>query len=294
MYAAMQNSPLRAGSAVTPLSEGSPCKNGSKVMTQLPHLVQYLDGLLETPTYRDSSLNGLQVETSSQEITKAAFAVDAAEATILKAAEAGAQLLVVHHGLFWTGSGQSGGPLTGILARKIELLMRSGISLYVSHLPLDGNMTLGNNVELARYFGAERLEPFCEYAGSTIGCKGVLPAPVPLEALVARARELVKGTKSAANGLPLTINFGPQLISSIGFVSGSGSLALGTVAAEHLDLLISGEAKHEAYHLARELKVNALFCGHYRTETFGVAALQRRLEKEFNLSTLFVEHDSGI
>jgi dinuclear metal center YbgI/SA1388 family protein len=263
-------------------------------MAQLTHLVQYLDGLLETATYRDSSLNGLQVETSSREISRAAFAVDAAESTIRKAATFGAKLLVVHHGLYWTGGKESTGPLTGVLARRVELLMQNGISLYVSHLPLDGNMTLGNNVELARYFGAERLEPFCEFSGSFIGCKGVLPSPRPLEELVSRGKELVKGTRSEASGLPLLLAFGPKVVSSIGFVSGSGSLALGHAKDAGLDLLISGESKHEAYHSAQELGLNALFCGHYRTETFGVAALQRRLEKEFNLSTLFIDEDSGI
>lgn len=263
-------------------------------MAQLTHLVQYLDGLLDTATYRDSSLNGLQVETSSHEITSAAFAVDAAESTIRKAAAFGAKLMVVHHGLYWTGGKESTGPLTGPLARRVELLMQNGISLYVSHLPLDGNMTLGNNVELARYFGAEQLQPFCELSGSFVGCKGVLPSPAPIESIVARGKALVKGTPSEASGLPLLLPFGPKVISSIGFVSGSGSLALAQAKEAGLDLLVSGESKHEAYHSAQELQMNALFCGHYRTETFGVAALQRRLEKEFNLSTLFVEEDTGI
>lgn len=269
-------------------------------MAQLPEIVQYLDGVLETPLFRDASLNGLQVDASSLPgssrasacmvgITKAAFAVDAGEAIIESAIAGGAQLLVVHHGIFWGQSPR----LVGALGRKIGRMMQSGLSLYVSHLPLDAHMTHGNNVGLAKFFGATGLEPFFEHEGRCIGCRGTLSQPLAREALLSRGRELVQGSLSSQNGLPILLPFGPEAIRTVGFLSGSGSSGIPAAAAAGLDLIISGEAKHESYHTCRELGINALFCGHYQTETFGVRALMSLVATKFGVQTEFIDHDSG-
>lgn len=267
-------------------------------MAQLSEIVQYLDGVLETPLFRDSSLNGLQVDASyargttdaRSDVTKAAFAVDAGEAIMDAAVDGGAQLLVVHHGIFWGQSPR----LVGALGRKICRMMQSGLSLYVSHLPLDAHMTYGNNVGLAKFFGATNLAPFFEHEGRCIGCRGELPDPLTREAALAIGRKLVDGTLSAKNGLPVLLPFGPETIRSVGFLSGSGSSGIPAAAAAGIDLLISGEAKHEAYHACRELRMNALFCGHYQTETFGVRALMGVIASRFGVQTEFIDHDSGI
>ena len=262
-------------------------------MTQLSQLVQYLDRLLEPALYRDTAFNGLQVDASSPaaaEVKRVAFAVDGAESTIEKAAAAGASLLVVHHGLLW-GKEQ---PVVGAFGRKVSLLMSHGVSLYASHLPLDGHMTVGNNVGLAEFFGAAHCEPFLEYQGHTIGCRARFERPKPFAEIVRRAQDLVRGSASEKSGLPLALHFGATDIKSVAFVSGSGSMALAPAAESQIDLLISGEPKHEVYHSAKELRMNAIFCGHYRTETFGVRSLQQHLEKEFNVGTVFIDEDSGI
>jgi dinuclear metal center YbgI/SA1388 family protein len=269
-------------------------------MAQLPEIVQYLDDVLETPLFRDASLNGLQVDSAylpcpcsdsrpRAEVTKAAFAVDAGESIVEAAITCGAQLLVVHHGIFWGQSPR----LVGALGRKICRMMQSGLSLYVSHLPLDAHMTLGNNVGLAKFFGATGLEPFFEHEGRCIGCRGTLPQSLAREALSARGKELVQGTLSSQNGLPILLPFGPESIRTVGFLSGSGSSGIPAAAAAGLDLIISGEAKHESYHSCKELGINALFCGHYHTETFGVRALMNLVATQFGVQTEFVDHDSG-
>ncbi len=255
-------------------------------MTQLHEIVQYLDNLLEPQEFQDGSLNGLQVETSKREIQRVAVAVDAAEATIEQAIQQRANLMLVHHGLFW-GKER---PLKGPLGRKVELLMQSGVSLYTSHLPLDAHPEVGNNVLLAKIFEVTQLQPFAKISGKAIGLWGELTAPRPIEWFVKRSESLLPSSPR----LPLVLKFGSDLIKRVGFVSGSGSSCLVEAASLQLDLLISGEAKYDAYHATRELKINALFAGHYRTETLDVRELASRLEKHFNVSTVFIEHDTGI
>ncbi len=268
-------------------------------MTQLPEIVQYLDQLLETTRFADNSVNGLQVDASwahpksrptPAPVSRVALAVDAGESTIRQAIDRGAQMLVVHHGLFWGKESA----LVGALGRKISLLMRGELSLYTSHLPLDGHMEFGNNVGLAKYFGAQSLVPFFEFGGAHIGCRGEFVTPLRLEAIAQRAKELVRGTKSETCGLPRLFSSGKDLVKSVGFLSGSGSSGLPLAAAAGLDLIISGEFKHEVYHATQELGINALFCGHYQTETFGVRSLGEEIERQFGLETLFIDDDSGI
>jgi dinuclear metal center YbgI/SA1388 family protein len=223
-------------------------------------------------------------------VLKVALAVDAGESIIRSAIDHGAELLIVHHGLFW-GQEQA---LSGPLGYKIALLMQNGLSLYTSHLPLDGHMTLGNNVELARFFGATDIEPFFEHQGSFIGCRARYPAPRSLDEITTRARKLVANTPSEKNGLPLVFPFGPKMVSTVGFLSGSGSSGLEAVVGAGMDLLISGEAKHGVYHASKELRANAIFCGHYQTETFGVKALGQDLRRVFGIEPIFIDEDSGV
>src|SRR5262245_25723963 len=120
-------------------------------MTQLKTVTAFFDSLLEVHSYQDSALNGLQVDSGRAEVSCVAFAVDAGQSVIEEAIQRGAELLVVHHGLYW-GSCE---PVTGPIGRKIRTLISRGCSLYASHLPLDGNTEVGNGFELARYLGLE-------------------------------------------------------------------------------------------------------------------------------------------
>lgn len=254
-------------------------------MMQLDSLIQFLDSLLSPATYSDAALNGLQVESSNSLIKTVCVAVDSGLSVIEEALQQSADLLIVHHGLFW---GETQHPISGVFGRKIELLLKNGCSLYASHLPLDGNSEVGNAYELGKFLKLEELKGFCEYSGSQIGARGKFREATSMDFIVDQLSQ-IPGAIS-----PLVLNFGPDRIEHVGIVTGSGSMAIPLCAAESLDLLISGEAKQEAYHNARELQVNALFAGHYATETFGVRALARRIEQQFDLETFFINQPTGI
>jgi dinuclear metal center YbgI/SA1388 family protein len=253
-------------------------------MPSLRQITAYLDILLPSGVYTDRSQNGLQVDAQNEDVKKIAVAVDSGLSVIEKAVELKAELLIVHHGLFWSTAELLSGPL----GRKISKLMRNGCSLYASHLPLDGNMELGNAAQLAKLLNLKDISAWCLYAGSTIGAAGNIENPCSLEDIEKNIRRL------GSMGPFLTFPFGKKQIRSIGIVTGSGTSAIPVCAESKVDLLISGEPKQEAYHTAKELQVNVLFAGHYATETFGVKAVADRLKQEFSLETFFIDEPTGI
>lgn len=251
----------------------------------LTTITTFLDELLPPTAYGDSSQNGLQVDAGNETVSHIGVAVDAGESVIAEAIERGVDLLIVHHGLFWSTTPNR---LTGPLGRKIRLLMNNGCSLYASHLPLDGHQTFGNAAQIAQTLGLRDVAPFCFYKGGPVGCRGTLPNPTPIEAIVGHASTF-RGASPH-----LLLPFGASTISTMAIVTGSGSFAIEECAAAGIDLFLSGEPKHEAYHLAKELKQSVLFAGHYATETFGVAALERMLGERFAVRRSFVGEGSGI
>lgn len=253
-------------------------------MAKLSTLVSYLDSLLAADAYQDSAFNGLQVEAPCPDVRKVAFAVDAGLSVIEAAIEQDAQLLVVHHGLLWGDQM----PITGNFATKINLMLKRGLSLYASHLPLDGHREVGNAFELARFFGLEQIEPHYLYKGSTIGARGLVAKPLPIDYFRARAIEMIGATT------PLVLPFGSASIRTVGIATGSASFAIAESSDSKLDLFITGEPKQEAYHTAKEYKMNVLFGGHYATETFGVRALSERMKKDLDLAVTFVNEPTGI
>lgn len=253
-------------------------------MAQLTEIVAFLDTELENGLYSDRSLNGLQLDSGVSEVKRVSFAVDAGMTVAEAACRDGSQLLVVHHGLLWGECLR----LTGSFGRKAKLLFEKGCSLYASHLPLDGSSRYGNAFELGRKLDVSQLEKFCEYGGSTIGARGVLPAGATLEGIVDMCRTFEGG------GEPLLLPFGPKDISSVAIVTGSGSMAIEPCRRAGISLLITGEPKQNAFHEAQEAGLNVIFAGHYATETFGVRSLQRELERRFKVETNFVDMPTGI
>lgn len=253
-------------------------------MANLSTLVAHLDTLLQSGAFSDTSKNGLQVESGAGEVRRAAVAVDAGLSVLEAAVSEKAQLLIVHHGLLWG----SESPLTGIFGKKIRTLIEGGCSLYASHLPLDAHLEVGNNAELARAIGLTHLEPYMLYKGALLGVRGRCPAPRTLDSFIEAAAKFV-GAKT-----PFVLPFGPASISTVGIVTGSGTLALEESARLGLDLFITGEPKQASYHEAKELGLNVLFAGHYATETFGVRALGERLKNTFGVETLFIDEPTGI
>lgn len=248
-------------------------------------LDSYFQNLLELPLWasRDASSNGLQVDRSDREIKKVAFAVDASLQSFQRAAEAKADLLVVHHGLFW-GRVQT---LTGSHYQRIKYLMDRDLALYAVHLPLDAHREVGNNYGMATRLGLSDLEPFGEYKGAKIGCKGRLPSPMGLDDI---AQILVGGREKALE----ILRFGPAEVTTVGLVSGGAPHELTQAIEENLDLYITGDASHQAYHTALEAGINVIFGGHYATETWGVRLLADRLKKDTGLETLFLDLPTGL
>jgi dinuclear metal center YbgI/SA1388 family protein len=253
----------------------------------------FLNQLLTPEHYNDSAINGVQVDSTNLAPDKAhdtshrvtvAFSVDAGLSCVEAAIRAKADLLIVHHGLFW-GENQ---PVAGPLAQKLLSLLSHNCTLYASHLPLDGHPDVGNGAELLRAIGADSITPFVLYKGAYVGAQGRLDKPLPIESIIEKARAFEGCTNIT------TLPFGARTISTIGCVTGSGTFGMTEAQKLGLDLFLSGEPKHEAYHLAKELHISAIFAGHYATETFGLRALQRLIEEKFLVQTIFIEEPTGI
>lgn len=249
---------------------------------RLDDLVAYLDDYLrakEVADY-DRALNGLQVENSGQ-IHHVAVAVDACQAVIDRAAERGADALIVHHGLFWNGLE----PVTGRVYRKLAALVRHDIAVYASHLPLDRHPQVGNNAVLARLLGMDVRGWWGEYRGAPIGVWGELDL----------TREgLAERIASALGTAPLIIAGGAPRVRRIGIVTGAGGSMIAEARQAGLDAFITGEGAHHTYFDAEELGVTVYYAGHYLTETVGVKALAEHVAERFQLPWSFIDHPTGL
>lgn len=231
----------------------------------------------------DDSLNGIQVDRDASPLRKLAFAVDASAESIRRAAESGADALFVHHGMFWGKPAR----LEGNLRARVKLLFDTGLGLYACHLPLDQNAEVGNNACMARLLGLERVEPFGLYHGQKIGYKGVFPAPLRMDAALARL--------GPAAGRPLSlIAAGPELVSSAAVVSGGAAMEAFQAIGEGVELYITGEASHSVYNDVVEAKLNFAALGHYATETFGPRAVMEKAGRELGLETVFIDLPTGL
>ncbi len=244
-------------------------------------LVSYLDEFLEIPSFDDYSNNGLQVEGVGQ-ISRVAFAVDAAKPAIDEAIERGAQMLIVHHGLFW-GKVEL---LRGPMARKIRVMMLHGLSLYAAHLPLDAHPEVGNNVQLARLIGMEVEGWWGQEKGRLLGVKGTI-APIERE-------KLVEKLANALNSSPALMPYGPEKSEKVCIVSGLAASWVGEAAAAGCDTFITGERSHAHYYAPMDYGINVIYAGHYATETVGLKALQKHLEERFDLTTTFIDLPTGL
>jgi dinuclear metal center YbgI/SA1388 family protein len=252
----------------------------------LSDIVTRYDERLDTDAFADldASPNGLQVGPESVDVEHVAFAVDAVEATAEAAVEAGADLLVTHHGIVWGDIER----VTGRNYGRIAPLVRNDVALYVSHLPLDSHPDLGNAAGVADHLGLERRAPFGELGPETVGLRGTAPEAYSHADLRARLDELAQGDQSTQ-----VLDFGPDEIRSVGVVTGAGGDWLSEAEALGLDALVTGEGKGRLYHEAREAGVSVFLAGHYATETFGVRRLQA-LADEWGVETTYIEHPTGL
>ena len=245
-------------------------------------VVKQCDQLLRTKGIGDydGAANGLQMANHGN-VARLAAAVDASLATVKLAIAAKADLLIVHHGLFWEPSH----PWTGRKYELLRLLIENNLAVYSSHLPLDAHPKLGNNAQFCAALGFKKLRPFFFSHGQTIGFKTRIKiSRTELAARIARAT----GAK------PHIIPGGPKICRRIGVVTGGAGADLKLAADEGVDTFITGEGPHWTYAVAEELGINVFYGGHYATETFGVKALASHLSRKFKLSWTFINHPTDL
>ncbi|MCB1077065.1 MAG: Nif3-like dinuclear metal center hexameric protein [Verrucomicrobiae bacterium] len=250
--------------------------------TSLDDIVLHLSGelrLAEIPDY-PGAVNGLQLANGGS-VNQIAVAVDACLPVIREAVLRQADLLIVHHGLFWSGAQ----PITGGWYEKLKLAMDHQLAIYSVHIPLDIHPQLGNNARLAAALGFENTAPFFPWKGIELG----LRASVNLgrEALLAK---VIDATGASAHLCP----GGPEQVRSIGIITGGAGSEVAAMAATGVDTFITGEGPHWSFTAAEELGLNVIYGGHYATETFGVKALAGHLESHFGLPWSFIDHPTGL
>jgi len=248
----------------------------------LAAIVKYCDRLLRTNLIKDydGAMNGLQMENSGT-VTRIAATVDASLATVKMGGAAKADLLIVHHGLFWSPSH----PWTGKRYELLRLLVEHNLAVYSSHLPLDAHPKLGNNAQLCAALGLQKLRPFFFSHGQCIGFQA--RAGIPRAELAGRLAR-------ATGAKPKVIPGGPEICRRIGVVTGGAGGELKLAAAEGADTFVAGEGPHWTFALAEELGLNVLYGGHYATETFGVKALAAHLSRRFKVPWMFLDRPTGL
>jgi dinuclear metal center YbgI/SA1388 family protein len=245
----------------------------------ISEILAELNRLLEPQRFEDYCVNGLQVPGPQQVHTLATGVSAHAELFELAAGEH-ADLLLVHHGLFW-GSGETS--IDAVLKRRLQILFDANIALAAYHLPLDAHPQLGNNALLAEALGAERLTPFALHRGQPIGFIAQLPGDgIAAQELFARVQQITMRE-------PLVFDAGPERVRSVAIVSGAGADYSAAAAGAGADALLTGEPAERTMAQARELGLHVLAAGHYATETFGVKHLGEHLAERFALRHVFLD-----
>ena len=243
----------------------------------LSSLVEEANRYLNVASISDYCPNGLQVEGRPQ-VQRIVSGVTASQALLDATVEAGADVLLVHHGYFWKGEDAC---ITGIKQRRLKTLLSNDISLLAYHLPLDVHSEVGNNVQLARQLGIEvegELEP-----GNprTVGLVGVLERPMRLQDFARRVHQVL-------DRQPLVVE-SSRMVRRIGWCTGGGQGFIEQAIAAGVDAFLSGEASEQTFHLARENDIGFIAAGHHATERYGVQALGEYLARRFALEHIFID-----
>jgi dinuclear metal center YbgI/SA1388 family protein len=248
-------------------------------MASLHTIVEHLDAILEPSAYDDYGPNGIQVP-GREAVETVVTGVSANVELFARAREHEADLVLVHHGLFWAGPPR---PLDPASKRRLQLLFDADMSLAAYHLPLDGHLEHGNNALLADAIGCASKSAFGQHKRATIGVAGRFEGEgISPDDLVARVRE-------ATRREPLAFTDGPERVRSVGIVSGAGADYLEDAIAAGLDAFVTGEPIERAMARAREAEIHFVAAGHYATETFGVRRLGDLLAARFGVRHVFVD-----
>jgi dinuclear metal center YbgI/SA1388 family protein len=241
-------------------------------------IIGYLDELLDADGFDDYGPNGLQVP-GAEEVELVVTGVSAHRELFTRAAEAGAQLLVCHHGILWDSDPRTISPA---LKERLRVLFDADLSLAAYHLPLDAHPKLGNNALICEALGLEVAEPFGQHRGRPVGLVGRAREAVPFAALVDRCR-------ATFGRDPFVWEAGPNPVSSVGVLSGGGASSFGEAVSLGLDAFLTGEPAEPAMADAQEARVHFIAGGHYATETFGVRRLGELLSERFGVEHRFID-----
>jgi dinuclear metal center YbgI/SA1388 family protein len=247
-------------------------------MAERHHIETSLNELLRPEGFRDYGPNGLQVE-GRTEVRVIASGVTASLAFIDAAIAAGADALLVHHGLFWRGQD---GRLTGWLRQRVARLLRADVNLFAYHLPLDAHAELGNNAQLGHRLGLQATARFGEQELGFIG---------PIDAAPS-ARDLALRVQAALGRAPLLLPGDGRPLLRVAWCTGGAQGSFEAAIAAGADAYLSGELSEPQAHLARETGVAYLACGHHATERYGAPAVAAWVAERFGLEHHFIDIDN--
>jgi dinuclear metal center YbgI/SA1388 family protein len=242
-------------------------------MAARDEIVAFANDLLDLPSYPDYGPMGLQVA-GAPEVTKIACSVSASRELFERALETGAQLVLVHHGLFWEKDTRVIGPLQ---RARLEILFHGDLNLVAYHLALDAHPEIGNNILLAKELGVEPERRFTEW-----GYGGRLAHPIPVSELAERMQEKLDRP-------PLVFSYGPEEVERVAVLTGGAARYVSEAAAEGYDCFVTGEADEPTKYAAKEAAIHFVAGGHYATETLGVRALAAKLADEFGVEWEFID-----
>jgi dinuclear metal center YbgI/SA1388 family protein len=247
-------------------------------MARRDEIVAHLDELLEIGSFSDYGPNGLQVP-GAEEVTLVVTGVSAQRELFERAADAGAELVLCHHGLFWDFHPRA---LGQGMKQRLKVLFDADISLAAYHLPLDAHPEVGNNALICELLGLERSERLAEFKGRSIGLVGRSAEGIPFA-------ELRRRCADAFGQEPFVWDAGPDTVHSVGVVSGGAQGAFHEAIAHGVDAFLTGETAEHVMAEAREAGVHYISGGHYATETFGIRRLGEIVAEKFGVQHRFVD-----
>jgi dinuclear metal center YbgI/SA1388 family protein len=243
------------------------------IVVQRDEILEHARELLELDSFHDYGPMGLQV-VGADDVSKIAAGVSSSRELFERAAEAGAQLLIVHHGLFWENDPRI---VDRQMRGRLQALFDGDVTLAAYHLALDAHPELGNNALVARLLGIDSQERVLEW-----GFGGRLDPPLTLDELAGRLEQ-------ATGQKPQVFDGGPDRIERVAVITGGAARLFPQIAALGYDAFVTGEPAEPTLHAARELGAHFLAGGHYATETFGIRALAEKLAEHFDLEWEFLD-----
>jgi dinuclear metal center YbgI/SA1388 family protein len=241
-------------------------------------IIAFCDELLDIDSFDDYGPNGLQVP-GAPDVTRVVSGVSAHLELLLRARDAGGELVVAHHGLFWDFLPRA---LSEQMAARLRVALGAGISVAGYHLPLDAHPEIGNNVLLCRGLGFEpRQTPFAKVRGRAIGIVGERSDGI-------EAGDLVTAVRRLLNREPLVFDHGPRRVRSIGICSGAGASEIHGAVRLGLDAFLTGEPAEHAMADAREGGLHFIAAGHWATETLGIRRLGDLIGERFGVEHEFI------